>query len=488
MTYVSNSINPIVFNSIPYSELNTDYLAVFANYTSIRSTLEAQSNILDMLYNDDHSKVESLVWAGFIANSLMALAEEMSDYSFNQNALNLDLTMAASIINANTAGYGTSDFISDMYSHLSTTHYTNIMRAKYGVAGDFDEFLTLTEQDLYGSKRLGAIQTSVRIHEIDYSGSLSGTTGSGTITQSFVSIATSVSMTSFSRILGEKQYELTNHLGNVLAVITDKKVCGHAISGYADYYIAEVIHQQDYYPFGSPMPGRKYDLSGTKIYRFGFNGMERGDEVYGDGDEYTTKFRQYDPRLGRWLSIDPDQIHYEHVSPYIAMDNNPIIKTDIYGNSWDTWVDALKHAVQEASESFVDGAGKLGGAIVDVAEGAAVVTTEAVGLTVVFVLMPNTAGKGSEMPYKKPTPKPAATPVKTTPAKTKEPEKKPKLVTSPRSEEEHKKNARPSTKEKHENGQAVKKRSRNNEKGDARRGYNRKKPDGHTGPWPPKNK
>jgi|GEM_PF-2772454 len=42
-------------------------------------------------------------------------------------------------------------------------------------------------------------------------------------------------------------------------------------------------------------------------YRFGFNGMEKDDEVNGsNGTSYTTPFRQLDPRLGgRWWSRDP---------------------------------------------------------------------------------------------------------------------------------------------------------------------------------------
>jgi uncharacterized protein RhaS with RHS repeats len=51
---------------------------------------------------------------------------------------------------------------------------------------------------------------------------------------------------------------------------------------------------------------------------------------------------------------------------------------------------------------------------------------------------------------------------------------------------EHTKNARPSTKEKHEQGQARRDRDRGGEKGDARRGPPRKRPPGHKGPWPPK--
>jgi hypothetical protein len=51
--------------------------------------------------------------------------------------------------------------------------------------------------------------------------------------------------------------------------------------------------------------------------------------------------------------------------------------------------------------------------------------------------------------------------------------------------DEHTKNARPSTKEKHQFGMARKKRDRGGEKGDIRRSLPRRKPDNWKGPWPP---
>lgn len=55
---------------------------------------------------------------------------------------------------------------------------------------------------------------------------------------------------------------------------------------------------------------------------------------------------------------------------------------------------------------------------------------------------------------------------------------------------DHRKDARPSTKGKHQKGQARKKKDRGGEKGDARRQqngmYGRKPPPGHKGPWPPR--
>jgi RHS repeat-associated protein len=84
-----------------------------------------------------------------------------------------------------------------------------------------------------------------------------------------------------------------------------------------------------YYPFGMQMAGRSF-TSGDG-YRYGFQGMERDDEVSGSGNAYTTEFRGYDPRLGRWKSYDLLFKSFPWQSPYVAFDNNPIYYTDPRG-------------------------------------------------------------------------------------------------------------------------------------------------------------
>ena len=69
----------------------------------------------------------------------------------------------------------------------------------------------------------------------------------------------------------------------------------------------------------------------TNLYAF--QGQENDDEIKGDGNSYTTLFRQYDPRLGRWLSIDPLSEKYPEVSPYVSYYNNPLIFQDVKGDS-----------------------------------------------------------------------------------------------------------------------------------------------------------
>ena len=95
----------------------------------------------------------------------------------------------------------------------------------------------------------------------------------------------------YTRELGKKHYELTDHLGNVRAVLGDRKLTG--TPGAGDYY-ADIEAYSHPYPFGMPQPGRTWDNS--LGYRYGFNGMESDPEVKGRaGHHYTTYFRQYRP-------------------------------------------------------------------------------------------------------------------------------------------------------------------------------------------------
>jgi len=105
-----------------------------------------------------------------------------------------------------------------------------------------------------------------------------------------------------SYIRGSRFFELSNHLGNVLATIQDRMTVTH--SSGVDYYDPVVVSAQDYYAFGMMMPGRTYSAPGGG-YRYGFNGKEMDNEVKGEGNQQNYGFRIYDPRLGRFLSVDP---------------------------------------------------------------------------------------------------------------------------------------------------------------------------------------
>ncbi|SFF07576.1 RHS repeat-associated core domain-containing protein [Chitinophaga sp. CF118] len=134
-----------------------------------------------------------------------------------------------------------------------------------------------------------------------------------------------------SYIRGNKRYELTNHLGNVLAVVSDKKNgADENGDGIIESYNADVISAYDYYPFGSLMPGRTFSSDNNK-YRYGFNGKENDNEVKGEGNQQDYGFRIYDPRIGKFLSVDPLTKSYPELTPYQFAGNMPIRFIDLDG-------------------------------------------------------------------------------------------------------------------------------------------------------------
>ena len=125
------------------------------------------------------------------------------------------------------------------------------------------------EQHLYGSSRFGMLQIP-RVYD-------SGAKPNVEVTN--YTPSNQISYTSNFR-----NYELTNHLGNVLSTIKDEKQQIDAnADGLVDYYEPIVITANDYYPFGMVMPNRSFSLGGSN-YRFGFNGKEKENDLYGTGN------------------------------------------------------------------------------------------------------------------------------------------------------------------------------------------------------------
>jgi RHS repeat-associated protein len=64
---------------------------------------------------------------------------------------------------------------------------------------------------------------------------------------------------------------------------------------------------------------------------FGFNGKEKDNEIAGAGNSIHYEFREYDPRIGRFKSIDPRSPDYAWQSPYAYHRNSPISSFDYLG-------------------------------------------------------------------------------------------------------------------------------------------------------------
>jgi RHS repeat-associated protein len=119
----------------------------------------------------------------------------------------------------------------------------------------------------------------------------------------------------YTLVAGAKSYELSNHLGNAMAVISDR---------------GELQSAQDFYPFGMAMPGRSTDAK----HRYGFNGKETDPETgiqdYG--------MRWYLPNIARFPSVDPITKKYPELTPYQFASNRPIDGIDLDGLEFKTTI------------------------------------------------------------------------------------------------------------------------------------------------------
>ncbi len=177
--------------------------------------------------------------------------------------------------------------------------------------------LQLVEQPLYGSARVGERKPVLDMPDPDASAMP-------------LNLPDGVYV---SRELGLKSYEVSDHLGNVRAVVTDQKtsdldpgtgqpVLSSLLPVLSNYY--------NYYAFGQLQPGRYGSGNPTAAggYRFGYNGKEKDNNGELGLTAYDYGARIYNPGIGKFLSVDPLQTKYPDLSPYHYVANNPLIAID----------------------------------------------------------------------------------------------------------------------------------------------------------------
>jgi RHS repeat-associated protein len=370
------------------------------------------------------------------------------------------------------SGNGMQEYFGKIYDFFGPTFYDAFLNRFKKESRSYVDSLSIAEWNIYGSSRLGTQKAGIALlsakNEEVYNAE-EGTYSNGTNPQLYVASQSDNS----SLVIGSRQYELTNHLGNVMVVVTNKKI-SVCTSGVLARYSADVVQATDYSPFGAPMADRSWTIaelsrvgvdssffasgtdgwanaisgitvtnssqklkfetssttntyarktytgktvyggkyrmsmdvevvalnSGTRIfatdvasgavlgyahvyttgrctfeftakgnntnvnvlingstgtktllldnirlerisdgvesYRFGFNGKEADNEVYGAGNEYAFEYRIHDPRLGRFLSIDPMSKNFPWNSPYNFAECSPIAFIDFLGLSKQT--------------------------------------------------------------------------------------------------------------------------------------------------------
>jgi|GEM_PF-6335417 len=207
--------------------------------------------------------------------------------------------------------YDTSFFDWDTSSFTCGIRYKRLIRSEAYLYGSSRLGMDTEEQVIGDSLEKYKAVYNPLCHQWQYLHSLY------TLDQIFASIDTS--KIRYNEV-GWKRYEFGNHLGNVLAVISDRKLLKDTLGGY---FLADLYAVQDYDPFGMVQPGRNWK---RKDYRYTFNGKEQESTPWLDFDA-----RMYDNRLSIFLSTDP--IIHPYQSPYTAFNNNPVYFIDPSGMS-----------------------------------------------------------------------------------------------------------------------------------------------------------
>ncbi len=191
-----------------------------------------------------------------------------------------------------------------------------------------------SEKHLFGSSRLGILNDSIPLL-----GSQNNT----------------YTQTTWTHTVGKRTYELANHLGNVLSVISDKPIPHDNGSGTVDYYLADIRQSTDYSPFGVTLSGRNLSKAGADDFRYGYNNMEADDEIKGSGNSYDFGARMLDPRIGRWLTIDSEFKKYAGINPYHFVFDSPMIFKDPDGKDAVITVDPTNHTVTLSATVYLYG-------------------------------------------------------------------------------------------------------------------------------------
>lgn len=165
-----------------------------------------------------------------------------------------------------TLGYAVADYVEAIKAIDGTGDmYDEVLEAMRGAVNEYDLTLKWAEQHLYGNKRLGLKKPNKMMYGKKFTGNYSTSLLDYVVTGQEVAYQPVQEEHKYTRQRGLKRYELTNHLGNVLAVVSDRRLSvAHSGTNTHSHYKADVLEAQDYYPFGMTMPGREYKVAANE--------------------------------------------------------------------------------------------------------------------------------------------------------------------------------------------------------------------------------
>jgi RHS repeat-associated protein len=281
---------------------DTEPLDPLINGENLNVTTNYRYDQLGNLTHDTREEIQNIEWtvAGKVKSIERTTGSTREPLSFGYGASGQRTVKQVGTDPNGGTGYR-EYYIRDAQGNIMATYrYTNTQA--------LGTSLKLTDRPMYGSGRLGSYVREKEMRGLD-----------------LLTPPTVLSTPHIPIQAAKEHYELTDHLGNVTAVVTGELLPGNGASQWQP----KLITAQGYEPFGSLMPGRNYSSSS---YNYGFNGKPKDDEVHGaEGTSYDYGLRMYDPRVARFLSLDPLGAGYPWYTPYQYAGNNPVKYVDVDG-------------------------------------------------------------------------------------------------------------------------------------------------------------
>ncbi|MBO6515022.1 MAG: hypothetical protein JJ975_00545 [Bacteroidia bacterium] len=305
------------------------------SFTSTPSQINTDNtygyDVLGNLTRDESSAISEIVWtaSGKIKEIKRGANDAQPDLEFGYDVFNnrmYKVVKPKDASNNNTlldeSHWQIEYYIRDGEGKVLAT-YT---RAYPSNGSHYTDQLKINEFTIYGSSRIGVQHIDTVLVEREFTATLDDSRLTSRDYSAYpINVLFVVDTVVHYTERGLKTYELSNHLGNVLVTIQDRKQgVDYTSNGTIDYFIPYVIKAQDYYAFGSLMDERGFEAGSyaTSTYKYGFQGQEADDEIHGSGNSLTAQFWQYDSRLGRRWNVDPVVKHDQ--SGYSCYANNPI--------------------------------------------------------------------------------------------------------------------------------------------------------------------
>jgi RHS repeat-associated protein len=308
------------------------------NYTDDLEDQSAGNYTYDatgQLTSDAAEQIANIEWTvyGKIKNITRTASSTKKELTFKYDALGQRVMKLAK--DRDASGVMTQEnwtytyYVRDAQGNVMAT-YKRSLTADINTQLGTDK-LVLEESHIYGSSRLGIDDRETENINSTNTFAWSGNyTAEGELIPAAVPVQSkmaAVNVLTPKRKLGLKLYELSNHLGNVLVTVSDRKLTKQlGSSASVEFYMADVRSTSDYSAFGAGLAGRTFTSASGK-YRYDFNGKET--DVESDLQDYG--MRIYNARLGKFLSVDPIAVLYPFYSPYHFAGNKPIWAVDLDG-------------------------------------------------------------------------------------------------------------------------------------------------------------